>query len=112
MGRVLVIYEDEAVRQTLGKILELDAHCVTLAADGEHGFPQLQRQNFDLIVCDVKNDSAAMSQLRRLCKDRPLISILESGDPPRTTSEFAATRALAKPFQGADLLTLVRELIG
>ncbi|MGE0118611.1 MAG: hypothetical protein AB7S71_12245 [Dongiaceae bacterium] len=109
MGSILVIYGDEAVRQTIGKILELDSHFVALAADGEHGLPKLRRQNFDLVICDVEDNSVSMAQLRQLCDDKPMISILESSDMARAGSE--TMRTLAKPFEGADLLILVRTLI-
>lgn len=109
MGRILVIYGDEAVRQTLGKILELDSHCVTLAADGERGVAKLRQQNFDLVICD-KQDSS--SSLPPVCRGRPLILILESGGLPETSSEFETMRTIVQPFEGSELLILVRELIG
>jgi DNA-binding NtrC family response regulator len=109
MGSILVIYGDEAVRQTIGKILELDSHFVALAADGEHGLPKLRQQNFDLVICDVEDNSASMTQLLQLCDDKSMISILESSDVVGARSDTMQT--LLKPFEGADLLFLVRKLI-
>jgi two-component system response regulator MprA len=123
MSHILVIYDDEAVRVTIGKILQFDDHDVALTADGEGGVQRFCKQTFDLVICDtiMTNEGLeTLRQIRMLSAGVPIISILESatssdisGPLPRgllrMSSGLGSTRTLAKPFTGSDLLGLVRE---
>jgi CheY-like chemotaxis protein len=67
MSRILVINDDEAIRVTIGKILELDLHGVVLVANAKRAIHTLQHQNFDLVICKTseKDDMDAVSQTAR-----------------------------------------------
>ena len=124
MSTILVIYDDEAVRVTIGKILQFDEHDVALAVDGEGGVRRLCKQTFDLVICDTimtKEGLETLRQIRTRSACVPIISILESGTssgssctPPQGflgTTELESTWTLAKPFTARDLLALVHEAL-
>ena len=50
--KILVIEDDEAIRQTLCDLLELNGHSVLAAADGEEGI-RLAGEHPELVLCDV-----------------------------------------------------------
>jgi two-component system response regulator MprA len=117
MSHILVIYDDEAVRVTIGKILQFDDHDVALTADGEGGVQRFCKQTFDLVICDTimtKEGLETLRQIRMLSAGVPIISILESATSsdssgPLPRGLLGSTRTLAKPFTGSDLLQLVRK---
>jgi two-component system, OmpR family, response regulator MprA len=125
MSHILVINDDEAVRTTIGKILQLDDHDISLAANRDRGVAQIWKQNFDLVICDTIATIEGLEtvcQIRALSADLPIVSIIENtmttdasapaardilGVPKR----LGPTRTLAKPFTGREFLALVRELL-
>src|SRR5262245_5022529 len=124
MSRILVINDDEAIRVTIGKILELDSHGVVLVANAKRAIHTLQHQNFDWVICDTseKGDMDVVSQLQQLGASMPIVSIIEnfgSGIAPKMAPSQLASMAkksgalhtLARPFTGNELLALVRKLL-
>jgi len=126
MARILVIDDDDLVRNTVQVMLETDGHEAVLAVDGEDGIRQFQRQPFDLVLCDVfmpqKEGLATVREIRQTSPDIPIISMTGSApdsvaggpDPDflRMSSALGATRTLAKPFRPRELLALVKECLG
>jgi DNA-binding response OmpR family regulator len=122
MARILVIDDDELIRDTVRTILASDGHEPVLAVDGEDGVRQFQHQSFDLVLCDVfmphKEGLATMREIRQLSAATPIISMTGSiiptgvSDQPDFPLTNGATRTIAKPFRPRDLLALVRECLG
>ena len=122
MARILVIDDDELIRDTVRTILASDGHESVLAVDGEDGVRQFQHQSFDLVLCDVfmphKEGLATMREIRQLSAATPIISMTGSiptgvSDQPRFPAlTNGATRTIAKPFRPRELLALVRECLG
>ena len=52
-GRILVVDDDEANRETLGRRLERQGHTVTTAPDGAAALALARREPFDLVLLDV-----------------------------------------------------------
>lgn len=125
IARILVIDDDELLRQTVATMLRSGGHEVILAVDGEDGLRQFEANRVDLVVCDVfmpqMEGLETVRELRRLSSTLPIISMTgsipsaEAGrlDPDflRMSNDFGATRTLAKPFGTQALLALVRECL-
>jgi CheY-like chemotaxis protein len=125
MSHILVIQGDEAVRTTIGKILELDYHDISLAADPERGLEQVWKQRVDLVICNTIATPEGLETARKIraqSASLPILSILESPTPLDTTAApgrgpFAAPNGLgpawtlAKPLTGAEIRAVVRELL-
>ena len=125
MARILIIDDDELLRETVEAMLLSGGHKAVSAVDGEHGIRRFQEERFDLVLCDVfmpqKEGLETMRELRELSAVTPIISmtgsIASSGtgqlDPDflRMTAEFGATRTIVKPFKAADLLALVQQCL-
>lgn len=52
--RVLVIDDEENIRIVLTNILSREGYLVSLAASGEEGLEEIQRETVDYILCDVR----------------------------------------------------------
>ncbi len=54
MAKILIIDDEESIRKTLKEILEYEKYEVDEAADGQEGLLMLQKNDYDLALCDVK----------------------------------------------------------
>ncbi|MDX2103434.1 MAG: response regulator [Alphaproteobacteria bacterium] len=53
MARILVVDDEEAIRDLLASLLQADGHKVTVAEDGEAGITAARRDTPDVIVTDL-----------------------------------------------------------
>ncbi len=54
MARILVVDDDDAVREMMAAVVMTAGHSVDLAANGRDALAVLERAPCDLIVCDLK----------------------------------------------------------
>ena len=54
MPRILLIDDEKSIRYTLREILEYEKYEVDEAADGEAGLDLLRKNNYDVVLCDIK----------------------------------------------------------
>ena len=54
MSKILIIDDEQSIRNTLREILEYEAFAVTDAKDGEEGIKLLRENSFDAVLCDIK----------------------------------------------------------
>jgi CheY-like chemotaxis protein len=127
MPLILVVDDDEMVRSTVKAMLESRGHEVAVAVDGEDGLRQLQKQSFDLVLCDIfmpnKDGIGTLREVRRVSADLPVI-IMTGGSPnagrigERGDVDYlhmarllGATRTIGKPFTIKQLIVLVDEAL-
>lgn len=118
---VIVIDDDDAIRSAVRRMLERAGYEVRDADDGAAGLVLQQQQGADLIVTDIYMPGQdGIQTIRQLRAGWPALKILavsggERGGPADLQEHalvLGASRVLAKPFDMADLLKLVRALIG
>jgi CheY-like chemotaxis protein len=123
MARVLVIDDNDLVRDFLRTVLEGQGHNVVEATDGEQGVRAFAQEAVELVIWDIlmpsKDGLETVRELRNRNSTVPIITmtggpildetILDQGeiDYLRMTLAFGATQALAKPFRPAELIRLV-----
>lgn len=54
MAKVLIIDDEQSIRNTLREILEYEKYEVTEARNGEEGMQLLKKEKFDVALCDIK----------------------------------------------------------
>jgi DNA-binding NtrC family response regulator len=54
MAHILVIDDEAPIRETLKEILEYEDFTVSLAENGDKGWQLIQKNDYDVILCDVK----------------------------------------------------------
>ncbi len=108
---ILVVDDDQAIRDSIAAALELDGYPVRLAAEA---LEAIEEQPPSLVVLDmvmpVLDGRAFAEQLRIRGFDPPILVISASQDPERSAKEIGASGSVAKPFDIQQLLTKVEEL--
>jgi CheY-like chemotaxis protein len=130
MLRILVIDDEQFVREALERVLKSWAVCVVGAADAAAGLALLDQSAMDLVIIDVvlpgMDGVAAIKQIRRDHPNLRIIAISGGGnfglsayqpEAISTTAYLAACKAagangtLAKPFETAELRALIGQLL-
>ncbi len=105
MAKILVIEDESAIRRVLVKILteESDTYQVVEAENGEIGIEIFEKQDFDLVLCDIKMPKmGGVEVLERAKRSKPLIPfIMLSGhgnlDTAVKTMRLGAYDYISKP---------------
>ncbi len=116
-GRVLVVDDDAAARQTLVALLDGE-FAVEAAGDGGAAAELAEAGDFDVVISDYRMPSVSgIDLLARICRRRPhVVGILVTGDAdlPRVRvaihmrGDELACDVVAKPYDPADLIERVR----
>lgn len=114
MAKILLVDDDEQLRELLVEALTESGHSVTVAANGQDAQLILVHQVYDLIVSDVQMpvmNGIELLQWVRTNIQTPMIlmsgfsRLLELMKP----KDIGAKAFLPKPFQPEDLISLVEE---
>ncbi|MCX7666816.1 MAG: protein kinase [Gemmataceae bacterium] len=117
--RILIIDDENAVRDLCKQLLEAEGAIVDMAPNGSAGLSMAQGDKYDLILLDVAmpdmNGVEVLARLRQDHKDTNLKVIMFSGHTtPEEMAEMLARGAddfLTKPFSVAQLLARVQNML-
>ncbi|MBN2373275.1 response regulator [bacterium] len=126
MPKILVIEDEESIRNMLRKLFEMSGYSVLEAADGETGCQICRDERPDIIITDIfmpeKEGLETIKDIRRDSPDVKIIAISGGGSrnphDSLTTNylsvaaKFGAAYTFEKPFNIEDLLKAVNELAG
>lgn len=68
---ILIVEDDEVFRELLTTILDGAGYTVTTAVDGGEGLRRIQRERFDLVLCDLKMPVRTGLELFRATRSEP-----------------------------------------
>lgn len=116
-ARILVIDDEELVREMLVRFLNLEGYVPIEAENGEQGIQMALRSPPDLVLCDLmmpKVDGfGVLARLRAepATAGKPFIFITASADvqDARVAELLGANAYLTKPFNLADLRAIIAE---
>ena len=120
LGRVLVVDDDEVIRQLIAVNLTLEGFEVATAVDGEDCLDKVTQTSPDVITLDIMmprlDGWVTATQLRK----NPLTSAIKvvlitaraQEDDRSRGKEIGVDAYLTKPFDPAEMIRVVRELAG
>jgi CheY-like chemotaxis protein len=115
---VLVVDDDEVMRDLLKRVLERSGYAVVTARDGRDGVERFHDQEVDLAITDmVMPVMDGLEMIRALVAAQPNIRIIAvSGVDDwdnylKTARSLGAKAVLRKPVSSADLVSTVRRVL-
>jgi two-component system alkaline phosphatase synthesis response regulator PhoP len=118
MKRILLIEDDEALRQTLAIALEEDGFSVVSTGDGRTGLDLGMKENADLIALDMVLPSLGGLEICRELREHKVLTpvIMLSGQKKEEVDkvmglELGADDYLLKPFGPREFLARVRAVL-
>jgi DNA-binding NtrC family response regulator len=85
MAKILVIDDEQSIRDLLDTLLRRKGYDVLLAANGQKGLEVFRRERPDVVVLDLKmpgmNGLAVLQELYRLHSAQPVIILTGAGTP-------------------------------
>ncbi len=113
--QILVVDDDESIRELFECIIEdLGFNCTT-AADGESGIDKAKNGSFDLIFLDIKmpklNGIETLREIRKFNPDVPVTMMtgFSVEDLVQDAMNLKAAEVLYKPFDVETLENLIKE---
>ena len=120
LGSILVIDDNEHVRQLLRDVLDMAGYQVFEAKNGEEGLKELQSKSPALVIVDmIMPDMDGTEVIRKLRQEHERVKIIAiSGglssrglDVLDLAQRFGATKTIKKPFEIRSILDTVHEVL-
>ena len=119
MSKILIIEDEEAIRRVLNKILseENSSYEIFQANDGASGLEMIKKEDFDLVLCDIKmpkmDGIEVLQFVKKIKPDIPIVMISGHGDLETavSTMRYGAYDYISKPPDLNRLLNTVRNAL-
>lgn len=119
MKKILIIEDNDEIRENTAELLGLHNYNVFTAEEGGEGFKMAKKHGPDLILCDImmpETDGRKFLKLARndkMVRDIPLIFFSAGTGSPEVQRSLikAANGFLKKPFTEEELLKAVKKFI-
>ena len=116
-ARLLVVEDDDTIRETVAEALEMEGFAVTAATNGRSAWDLLSRDSYDLVVLDLMLPGINGLDLCRQLRggNTPLLILVVSARDTETDRvlglEVGADDYLIKPFGMRELVARCRALL-
>ena len=115
-GSILLVEDEENIREALKYILTQENYSVTIASDGSEGLSLAQELNPDLILLDVmlpEIDGMELCKIIRRARDVPIIMLTARSEEVDKVLglEIGADDYITKPFSKHELLARIRAVL-
>lgn len=119
MTKILIIEDEAAIRRVLTKILmeESKEYDVEEACDGIEGLEKLKKEDYDLVLCDIKmpkkDGLEVLSEIKKIKAETPFVMISGHGDLETAVNamKLGAYDYISKPPDLNRLLSTVRNAL-
>ena len=116
MARILIVDDEEKIREMIGKYAVHEGHEVVLACDGKQALELFQREDFDLVVLDVMmpemDGYEALKKMKEI-RDVPCILLTALGQEYDRIYGFdiGAEDYVTKPFSPKELMMRIKVIL-
>jgi len=84
MSRILVIDDEQSIRNSLKEVLEYEKYEVDLATEGREGLEMFEKNKYDVVLCDIKmpkmDGIEVLEEIFEQTTDVPIIMISGHGN--------------------------------
>ncbi|HZB90343.1 MAG TPA: response regulator [Stellaceae bacterium] len=115
---ILVVDDDEVMRDLLRRVLERSGFNVVTASDGRDGVESLRRHSVDVTITDIVMPVMdGIEMIRSLVTEQPDIRIIavsgvdEWDNHLKTAQRLGAKAVLRKPVSSQELVSTVRRVL-
>ena len=114
---ILVVDDDDAIRDVVSTVLAEEGYVVVTAASGEEALAVLAQGEPALVMLDMRmpvmDGWEFAERLRQRFDGRvPLVVMTAAVDAAKRAEQVSAVASISKPFELDELVQLVRRLIG
>lgn len=114
--RILVIDDDQTIRDVLRDYLQELGFSVILAADGLEGMDKIKQERYDLVILDIRmpyvSGIGLVKIAREIRHDIPIICMTGYGvSPEKIAAEEEVNLVLSKPFELKTLSQAINKLL-
>lgn len=116
IGHILVVDDDDGIRNLVKKFLNENNFLVTTSMDAEDAMKKIEIIKFDLIVLDVMmpgKSGLEFIQENKKKLETPIILLTAKGEPDERVQglERGADDYLAKPFEPRELILRIQKML-
>jgi DNA-binding NtrC family response regulator len=116
-GRILVIDDEDDIRESLETLLTLEGYAVDEAANGGEGLRKLETREYDLILLDLmmpdRSGMDVLKDIRQRDRDVPVFMVTAYGSIPVAVEALkaGATDFIPKPWRNEQLLIEIERVL-
>lgn len=117
MEKILIVDDEQSMRDVLSIMLKRAGYGVTVAADGEEAIAQLGKDIFDLVITDLKMPKVGGLDVLKAVKDSSpdtvvlVITAFASTETAVEAMKRGAYDYLTKPFQVDEVQLIIRNAL-
>ena len=117
MEKILIVDDEQSMRDVLSIMLKRAGYGVTVAADGEEAIAQLGKDIFDLVITDLKMPKVGGLDVLKAVKDSSpdtvvlVITAFASTETAIEAMKRGAYDYLTKPFQVDEVQLIIRNAL-
>jgi DNA-binding NtrC family response regulator len=114
---ILVVDDEDALRNVLSSELQSEGYSVVSAGDGDEAINILQQKTFDLVLLDIKMPRVDGFEVLRFIKERfdktKVIMLTGFADLKNAieSKKLGAEDFVSKPYDLVDLLTTIERVL-
>lgn len=116
-SKILVVDDEDALRTVLSGELVSEGYDVRTAGDGDDAIQNLQKENFDLILLDIKMPRLSGFEVLKFVKEKfpktKVVMLTGFADLKNAieSKKLGAEDFVSKPYDLVDLLTTIERVL-
>ena len=114
---VLIVDDEESIRENLERLLKGSGYKPTVAADGQEALDRISEQEFEVVLLDIKMPRlSGLDVLRQLQTDYPdttviMVTAVSDVEPAVEAMKLGAYDHVIKPFNLDDILMRIQKAV-